>query len=84
MSSAYIFRPLTIIFDVFVGFWGLGSLIDTFLRALPNSRTSELEGLLLSLVPARGRSLIRQFTLADKIGLVLSSKACYDPRAAPA
>ena len=59
---------------------GIGGLATTLLMDLPHSRKQEYEGscpfrlivLLQNLVPA-----------ADKIGLKLSAKACFNPTAAP-
>ncbi|KAI0027184.1 peptidase family M48-domain-containing protein, partial [Vararia minispora EC-137] len=63
VSASIFFFPLRLLTDVLVGSIGIGGLIDSLFRELPNSRTAEFE--------------------ADTIGLRLSSKACYDPAAAP-
>jgi metalloendopeptidase OMA1, mitochondrial len=70
---------LTSILLEFLGLdFGLARLSTTLLLDLPNSRTHELEG--LSSCITRSMTLII-FT-ADKIGLKLTAKACFDPKAA--
>lgn len=59
---------------------GISNMVQTLLFELPNSRTQELEGNLVDWI-----HMLSLFTLilADRIGLSLMSRACFDPRAAP-
>lgn len=66
---------------------GLGGVMTTLLMDLPHSRTQEYEGLclLLFLLAKRccGSNKRCYLPVADKLGLKLSAKACFDPTAAP-
>jgi hypothetical protein len=62
--------------------YGFGDILTTLLMELPHSRKQEYEGLYLFLFH-RQKKHQRSAPLADKIGLKLSAKACFDPAAAP-
>jgi metalloendopeptidase OMA1, mitochondrial len=63
---------------------GVGGIITTLLMDLPHSRKQEYEGLCLYLLISRKYYALTEVVhVADKIGLNLSAKACFDPTAAP-
>jgi hypothetical protein len=64
---------------------GFGNILTTLLMELPHSRQQEYEGLYLFLLDGRKvhQQSVYPTLLADKIGLKLSAKACFDPAAAP-
>lgn len=64
---------------------GFGNILTTLLIELPHSRSQEYEGLYLFLLDRQERhqQSVLPAPLADKIGLKLSAKACFDPTAAP-
>jgi len=69
-----------------IGFpYGFGNILTTLLMELPHSRKQEYEGLCLfpAFPPKRLPTERLLVPSADKIGLKLSAKACFDPTAAP-
>jgi hypothetical protein len=63
--------------------YGFGDMMTTLLIELPHSRKKEYEGLYLRLPAKSAITKHLPVPIADKIGLKLSAKACYDPTAAP-
>ena len=59
---------------------GIGGLATTLLMDLPHSRKQEYEG---SYPFHSAVLLLNVLFAADKIGLKLSAKACFNPTAAP-
>lgn len=80
-SATKVFIAIAYLLEILGLDFGLARILTTLLLDLPNSRTQELEGLRLEFPNELGFD-IRCMT-ADKIGLKLCARACYDPRSAP-